>query len=67
MTRSKAKTFLEDASRNERFSGRAGVRQDGQKCLVCGARIGGGEPTFHVRGVVVHMRCAVYGRRLVRR
>ena len=67
MSRSEAKTFPEDTSRAERILKRGGLGQAGGKCLVCGAGIGSGEPTFQIRGAVVHMRCAAYRRRLVRR
>jgi hypothetical protein len=67
MTRIEADTFLEDASRNERFVTRSGVREERLTCLVCGARIGSGNPTIQIRGALVHMRCAAYRRRLVRR
>lgn len=67
MTSSDANTFLEDASRNERFVARSGVREERRSCLVCGARIGSGDPTIQIRGALVHMRCAAYRRRLVRR
>jgi hypothetical protein len=67
MTRSEADTFLEDASRNERFVARSGVRVERLTCLVCGVHIGSGNPTIQIRGALVHMRCAVYRRRLVLR
>ncbi|HEY2657516.1 MAG TPA: hypothetical protein VGI55_17165 [Solirubrobacteraceae bacterium] len=67
MTRSEAKTFLEDASRNEGFFARSGVPEERRSCLVCGARIGSGAPTIQISGALVHLRCAVYRRRLVRR
>ena len=66
MTRGEAKTLFEDASRNDRFLTPSGVRAERESCLVCGARIGGG-PTIQIRGALVHMHCAVYRRRLVRR
>ena len=65
MTRSAATTFLEDASRNGRLL--TGVREERRSCLVCGARIGSDDPTIQIRGALVHLRCAVYRRRLVRR
>jgi hypothetical protein len=67
MTRSEADTVLEDASRNERLVARSGVREERLTCLVCGARIDSDNPTIQIRGALVHMRCAVYRRRLVRR
>jgi hypothetical protein len=67
MSRSEANTFLKDASRNEPLHTRDGVRQEDRKRLVCDARIGADEPTFQVRGVLVHLRRAAYRRRLVRR
>lgn len=65
MTRSAATTFLKDASRNSRLP--TGVREEGRSCLVCGARITTGDPTIQIRSALVHLRCAVYRRRLVRR
>jgi hypothetical protein len=65
--RSEAKTFLEDATPNERFLTRSGVREEPRSCLVCGARIGSGDPTIHIHGALVHIACAAYRRRLVRR
>lgn len=62
MTRSDPSTFLADSvvkcdrGHDERPS-----------CLACGARIGSGEPTIKIRGALVHMRCAVYRRRVARR
>jgi hypothetical protein len=67
MTRSEANTFLEDASRDKRFPTRGGVRDERRSCLVCGARIGSGDPTIQIRGALVHLLCAAYRRRLVRR
>ena len=67
MTRSRAKTFLKDASRNQRLLTRSGVPDEPRSCLVCGAGIGSGEPTIKIRGALVHVRCAVYRRRQVRR
>jgi hypothetical protein len=67
MTRSEANTFLEDASRNERVLTRGGVREERRSCLVCGAHIGSGDPIIQIRNALVHMRCAVSRRRLVRR
>ena len=65
MIRSAANTFLEDASRNGRLL--TGVREERRSCLVCGARIGSGDPTIQIRSALVHLRCAVYRRRVVRR
>ena len=65
MTRSAATTFLEDASRNGRLL--TGVREKRRSCLVCRGRIGSDDPTIQIRGALVHLRCAVYRRRLVRR
>ena len=67
MTRSEANTFLEDASRNERFLTRSGAREERRACLVCGARIGSDELAIQIEGALVHMRCATRRRRLVRR
>jgi hypothetical protein len=67
MTRSEPNTFLEDASRNERFLTCGGVREERRSCLVCGARIGSGDPTIEIRGALVHVLCAAYRRRQVRR
>jgi hypothetical protein len=67
MTRGEANTFFDDASRNDRFLTRSRLGEEHQSCLVCGARIGTGDQTIEIRGAPVHMRCAVYRRRLVRR
>ena len=67
MTRSEANTFLEDAGRNERFLARSWVRTERRSCLVCGARIGSADVAIEIRGALVHIRCAVHRRRLVRR
>jgi hypothetical protein len=67
MTRSEANTFLEDASPNERFLTGSGVREARRSCLVCGASIGSSDPTIQITGALVHLRCAVHRRRLVRR
>jgi hypothetical protein len=66
-TRSDANPSREDASRDELFLTRGGVREERPSCLVCGARVGSGDPTIRIRGALVHMGCAVYRRRLVRR
>jgi hypothetical protein len=65
--RSEAKTLLEDSSGNARFLTRGRVREERRSCLVCGARIGTGDPTIQIRGALVHVACAVYRGRLVRR
>jgi hypothetical protein len=67
MSRSEANPFLKDASRDERFLPRSPVREESRVCLVCGARVGSDDRTIQIRGTLVHMRCAVYRRRLVRR
>jgi hypothetical protein len=59
--------ILDDSSRDEPFLARSGVREERPSCLVCGARIRSGEPTIQIHGALVHMVCAVYRRRLVRR
>jgi hypothetical protein len=46
---------------------RAGAHADRPLCLACGAPVGSSEPTINIRGALVHMRCAAYRRRLVRR
>jgi hypothetical protein len=46
---------------------RAGAHDERPLCLACGAPIGGSEPTIKIRGALVHMRCAAYRRRVVRR
>jgi hypothetical protein len=66
MTRGETNRFTEDASRSERFLTRSGVREERRSCLVCGARIGSGDPTIQIRDALVHLRCAVHRRRLVR-
>jgi hypothetical protein len=67
MTRSEASTSLEAANRNERLHTRSGGREERRSCLLCGARIGSRDPTIQVGTALVHMRCAAYRRRLVRR
>lgn len=66
MTRSEAKTFLENTSRNKRFVTGSAVREERRSCPVCGAGIASGEQTIQIRGALVHMRCAVNRRRRVR-
>lgn len=44
-----------------------GAHDERSSCLVCGARIGSGEPTIKIRGALVHVRCAAYRRRVARR
>jgi len=46
---------------------RAGAHDERPLCLACGSPIGSSEPTIKIRGALVHMRCAAYRRRLVRR
>jgi len=46
---------------------RAGAHDDRPLCLACGAPVGSSEPTIKIRGSLVHIRCAAYRRRLVRR
>ena len=46
---------------------RGGAEDERSSCLVCGARIGSGEPTIKIHGALVHVRCAAYRRRLARR
>jgi hypothetical protein len=46
---------------------RGGADDERSSCLVCGARIGSGEPTIKIHGALVHVRCAAYRRRLARR
>jgi hypothetical protein len=46
---------------------RAGAHDERPLCLACGAPIDSGEPTIKIRGAQVHMRCAAYRRRVVRR
>ena len=56
------RTFLAGAA------AKRGVAHDERpSCLGCGARIGSGEPTIKIHGALVHMRCAVHRRRVVRR
>ena len=63
MSRSAAITFLKDASQDERLLTRSSVREERRSCLMCGPRIGSDDPMIHVRGTLIHMRCAVYRRR----
>ena len=67
MTRSEAKTNIDDRSQTERFLTPSGVRDGRASCLVCGARIGSGDPSIQILGALVHVHCAVRRRRLVRR
>jgi hypothetical protein len=62
MTRSGASTIVASAAVK-----RDGAHEQQPACLACGARIGSAEPTIKIRGALVHMRCAVYRRRLVKR
>jgi hypothetical protein len=57
---------VDDHSRNDRFPAHDGVRDVGPSCLACGTRIGRSEPTIQIHGALVHMRCAVYRRRVAR-
>jgi hypothetical protein len=61
MTRTELRTFLAGPAVKR---GRA--QDERPSCLACGARIGSGEPTIEIRGALVHMRCAVYRRRVTR-
>jgi hypothetical protein len=61
MTSSEPSTFLASPAMKRR------APDERPSCLACGARIGSGEPTIKIRGALVHMRCAVYRRRLARR
>lgn len=67
MPRSEANTSFTHVSRNEGLLARDGLREERGSCLVCGARIGSEDATIRIRGALVHMRCAVYRRRVVRR
>ncbi len=62
MRRSEPSTFLDSTALK-----RGGVPEERPSCLACGARIGSGEPTIKICGGLVHMRCAVYRRRVARR
>jgi hypothetical protein len=62
MTRSEPSTVLASA-----VVKRGGADDERSSCLVCGARIGSGEPTIKIHGALVHVRCAAYRRRLARR
>ena len=57
---------LEDPTRNDR-SARNDAQEERPSCLACGVRIDRGEPTIQIRDALVHMRCAVYRRRMARR
>jgi hypothetical protein len=37
------------------------------RCLACGLPITSRQQVFQIRGLVVHLRCAVYRRQLLRR
>jgi hypothetical protein len=58
---------FEDSSRNDRLRARSGAQDERASCLACGARIATGDRTIKIRGAVVHLRCAVYRRRMARR
>ncbi len=62
MTRSEPSTVLPGAAVK-----RGGADDGRSSCLVCGARVGSGEPTIKIGGALVHVRCAAYRRRLARR
>lgn len=62
MTSSEPSTFLAGAVVKP-----GGVYHERSSCLVCGVRIGSGEPTIKIHGALVHMRCAAYRRRAARR
>ena len=51
----------------DRFRQDKEALQERPSCLACGAHIREGEPTIQIRGALVHMRCAVYRRRMARR
>ena len=42
------------------------VAEATSRCLVCGSPITKGQQVFQVRDLVVHLKCAVYRRRLHR-
>jgi hypothetical protein len=46
---------------------RAGAHDERPLCLACSAPVASWEPTIKIRGALVHMRCAAYRRRVVRR
>ena len=46
---------------------RLGPHNARPSCLVCGARVGRGGRTIKIGGALVHMRSAVYRRRVARR
>jgi hypothetical protein len=62
MTHSEPNTFLAGAVMKP-----GGANDERSSCLVCGARIGSGEPTIKIQGALVHLRCAAYRRRVARR
>jgi hypothetical protein len=62
MTRIEPRTFLAGAAVK-----RGRPQDERPSCLACGAAIGNGEPTIKIHGALVHMRCAVYRRRVARR
>ena len=39
------------------------LTQTGSRCLACGLPITREQQVFRIRGLVVHLRCAVYRRR----
>jgi hypothetical protein len=58
---------FEDPSRNDWFPAPSGAQNERPSCLACGDRIGRDEPTIKIHGALVHLRCAVYRRRMARR
>ena len=58
---------FEESSWNDRLPARSGAEDERASCLACGTRIGTGEPAIKIHGALVHLRCAVYRRRMARR
>lgn len=54
-------------SRNDDPPTRSRGQEERLSCLLCGARIARGEAAIQISGALVHMRCAVYRRRMTQR
>jgi hypothetical protein len=62
MTSSEPSTFLAGAVVKP-----GGAHDKRSSCLLCGARVGSGEPTIKIHGALIHVRCAAHRRRAARR
>jgi hypothetical protein len=62
MTRSEPNAFIA----TEELT-RVGAQEERPSCLACGVRIHSVEPTIKIGNALLHIRCAVYRRRMARR